>query len=323
MTIKETWFYTWEDRRDPDGYGFVKNVATGQIYGSPVASNDTTLRIKFACLFVFQALFSPFRLSYRVLSLCAFDFAVAGYRSAKVEWLNERQTCQMAQQEEYLKSKTITQLPPTASAFYWKAAKNISCQLILNVFKIATYALAVVALQFAALYGIFKPLDGRGFYSLIEEIAAKRDPYDLPILLISNYSAPCMQPKSVWEQQNWFTWFPNYNPDSYYSLLLRVKRCIETQALSLEQEGIKKTDYIKLLNQACDKQKIHKDNQQIINIFKGMNSLLEEIPQGRESIVQAMEKGHDIEDLVSLHQGKKGNLLQLFTQLDTELQKTS
>jgi hypothetical protein len=323
MTIKETWFYTWEDHRNALGYGIVVNKATGRIYGSITHDSNTDLRVKFAALLIFQAPFGLFRLTYRVLSLVAFDFAFAGYRNAKAEWLNERQQCQLAQQEDFLKSKTITQLPPNASTFYWKVSKNITCQLLLNVFKVATYPLAVIALEFAVLYGIFKPLDGRGLFAKIEEIAAKSDPYDIPFPLIANYCAPCMQPKDIWNRQNWHSWYEDYDADSYRSLLLRIRNITEKQDFFLDRENIKKTSYLPTLDLAYQKRNKAKTTQTIKRSFRKILKCLEEIPQKREKVVQVFEKNERIDRLLDILEKKKTKLTELFTGLSEELTKTS
>lgn len=257
MTIKETLFYKWEDLRDDTGHGIVKDVKTGKIYGNGC---DIELRMSFIALSIFQVISSPFRLTYRVLSLCAFDFAVAGYRNAKVEWLNDKHKWQLSQQEEYLKSRTITQLPPTSAAFYWKVAKNIPRELIINIFKIVTYPLAVIALEFAALYGIFKPLDGRGLYSWIEDISAKRAPYDTTAFTVQgifffqllNYSAPCLQSiNTALNRECGAAWYAMRNYEEEYksckSLLLHIDNIFHEKKDFLELEGIKSADYQKIL----------------------------------------------------------------------------
>lgn len=323
MTIKETWFYTWEDRRDAAGYGVVVNNATGRIYGSITHDSDTNLRVKFAALLIFQIPFGLFRLTYRILSFVAFDFAVAGYRNAKAEWLNERQQWQLKQQQAFLQSKTIAQLSPNASAFYWKLSKNITCQLILNIFKIVTYPLAVIALEFAALYGVFKPLDGRGIFSKIDDIAAKRDPYDIPFPLIANYCAPCMQPKDVWNRQNWHAWYSDYEPNSYRSLLLRIRNIIEKQENFLDQENIKTSIWHQILDLAYDKRTIADTNTTIRRSFQKIIKALEGIPQQREKIVQAFEKGKRIDRLLEVIEKRKTKLTELFAGLSEQLTKTS
>lgn len=316
MKIKETYFYTWKDERTAGG-GAVTDTATGRIYGATSHDTDSDLKAKFIALSLFQACFSPFRFSYRVLSLVTLDFAVAGYKSAKLEWLRERQ--------KVFLSKDINRilLLPNGSNLFWKTAIHITTHLVVNIFKISTYILIVIGLQFAALYGIFMPLDGRAIYSRLEEIGAKRGPYDFPFPLIGNYSAPCMQPKDVWDKQNWYSWQEGYNANDYKSLLLKIQNISIEQKKFLKTEEMEFAQHEKLLEQAHAKwtslAKPLDWTENTIEILQEIIGSMEAIPLEREEVVKAFEKNDELESKLSALNATKAKLEQSFQKLSIKI----
>ncbi len=71
-----------------------------------------------------------------------------------------------------------------------EASYNFTARLLKaveDVFRIPTQPAAILGLEFAAVYGIIQPNDGRKLYASIE-----RAQYEIPVL------APCFQPDPSW-----------------------------------------------------------------------------------------------------------------------------
>ncbi len=309
---RETLFYSWDDYRDSNGFGIVKDADTGRIYGTTSKDNDFRLRAKFLGLFVFQAPFGLFRLTYRIMCLVGFDFAISGYQSASRQWLLERQ-------EASLKSKTISPV----SGFYWMAARHISEQLVINIVQIATYLFAVIALEIAALYGIFKPLDGRGLYALIEELWNKNDLYDIPIRLITNASAPCMQPKDVWEDHLWIHWIKNVKPYSHGWYIQEIQALLIRNKAFFAAEGIEGKPYLDTLikvRRYVNKKDFDATKHSNMHFQLDMiHSSLETTIKFRKLVIDELEKGEDVTSKCRAMEQTRGSLKIYFGELEKEI----
>lgn len=225
--------YEWEKIPVTKRY---RDKISGDIYGTMATDNEQGIREKLGLLAVIQAPFGLFvRIPYRVMGVLRGDFFSEGCHKAKREWKLERQVA-------YLGGNPV----PGRVAFVTKASGKILWQLAKEIAKIVTYPLAIVALEFAALYGLFRPLDGRAMYASIEHFWSsnsiatfswinEKNSFDK--IRYGNYLAACLQPRRVLDDSNLYRAFPNFTKDSTKSQLLELKNYFMLNREFFSREG--------------------------------------------------------------------------------------
>lgn len=170
---------------DPD------NVIIGKLFGLGVATIPVAL---------------PIRMTTRLILLVTGSWISSGYDKTQKVWNKLYFNWYYNEQN----------LPvPTSSQYYQILAENIGTELIDQVAKCISLPLAAIALTFVAFAGLLNPLDGRKIYSDIERLWSIRLPEsitDRSIMSFCNYTAPCMQPKSTYKEQNLFRFYQYANP---------------------------------------------------------------------------------------------------------------
>ncbi|MDE3046558.1 MAG: hypothetical protein KGJ02_07965 [Verrucomicrobiota bacterium] len=224
----------WHDPEFPENekIGTWTHIKTGRVYGFSTRDTPWELRKKFfpLCIFTFPG--TAARIAYRTLALLSGDFIRSGLAKGEAEW-------QLKSQEWSLNSnRKIEQLPSHSLLLI----KHILRDLVLNVLKIVTYPLACIALQFTALYGLLDPINGRAAFSRIEEIWSRDISSGIRscglFIQFSEFSAPCMQPKDVWEKNNLFAYRPHYDPHSSKSLFLQIQNIFKKKEKIFVNEKI-------------------------------------------------------------------------------------
>ncbi len=219
--------------------GVVKNQTTGRVYGTITKDSDGGLRKKFALLAIIQTpVMLLGRIPYRIYSLVSGDFVESAVKAAKKEWWLNRQQWSLTSPEK----RSV--VPP--DRYYFIVAIHVIKHLVKNILKIITIPLATIAQQFAALYGLINPLDGRILFTAINELWS-RDVVQIHsshsktracMLHISDYLGWCLQPKDVWRNKNLYRVWGDYHPHTIRSLLNTITVELEDKRMFFQNEGI-------------------------------------------------------------------------------------
>lgn len=235
--------YDWEDKRQYNARGDVKSgmfhvKGSTERYGMGKHTDDT-LRQIFAVLSTTQLFYMlVVRMPIRIARLLQGNFIYKGIELAKIDWLARNSKLSQA---GGVVGKT---------SFYVNIVARSLWELVKEIGKIATYPLAIVALEFASFYGrLIHPLDGQKMWSDIE-YAWSSNLADTSSTAHYETDSPqflgaCMQPKSVWEEQNVFRVSPLYDPRTIRFRILTLKNQLHAQKSFLEQEGL---DVVRILD---------------------------------------------------------------------------
>jgi len=228
--------FNLEDTRDAQGKGRVVNSANGRIYGHMTKDSNAGLREKFALLSLIQApVMLLGRIPYRIYGVLSGDFIDSGVKAAKKEW-------QLKQQQWSLQSPV--EKSSIKLGYNFIAAKHVTWHLLKNICKIVTLPLAIVAQQFAALYGLINPLDGRILFSAINDLWSRAiipmhgTRFRAEMLHISDYLGFCLQPKDVWDNKKIYRIYPDYNPQTIRSLLSGISAELRDKQVFFQNEGV-------------------------------------------------------------------------------------
>lgn len=177
------------------------------------------VRLKLGALVLFNPLLIVARIACRIFTLLSGDFVKAGREFGTTEWSEERQMWSMSNDRT---------LPfPDESRLTVLVLKQSCIQLAKNIAKIITLPLALIALEFAAIYGaIFHPEGGKIIFGGTEHLWS-RDLLELTgpqsnhnnLLRIADYIAPCMQDRKVNQERGLFRLWKIYNEGTLRSLL--------------------------------------------------------------------------------------------------------
>lgn len=284
--------YKWE--QVSDSYRF-RDKKSGDIFGSVSADRLNEIRSKMTLLALAQAPVGLFiRIPYRILALLSGDFVREGYDKAEKEWKLERQVA-------YLDNKPV---PSGNFTFGLKVSKKILWQLAKNVVKITTYPLALIAMEFAALYGIFQPLTGRAIYASIEHawsrdwvaISSRSEDKNSPLKIkFGDYFAPCLQPKRVVDEVNLYRMCNEYNSQSLNRQLHELRNFFAENREFFSNEGLahvgeKVEGY--LLNKRCfnhyNSDTLSKEEKQakVMKALLKLTEVLKRIEELRELSIQ-------------------------------------
>jgi len=322
--------FNLQDNRSP--LGTVTNKTNGRIYGHITRDSDQELRTKLAFLSAIQAPIMLLRLPYRLYAVCSGDFVKSGIRAAKKEW-------QLKCQERSLQwpKKSSIKL---FNSYNFTIAKHVMWHLLKNICKIITIPLAIIAQQFAALYGLINPLDGRIIFAAIAELGSRdvyaKDEFAGEMLWLSDYLGLCLQPKDVWDSKRLYCLYSSYNSQTIRSLLNSIstelhqkKRFFQNEELNVAttlsrlhnyQMNIKKVSYSDtdetLKNGAL------KEGSDIIEVVRKCLQViaanLTQIEQTRELIIAALSKDASVYPItlqLTIKQAKEQIML-IMTQLD-------
>lgn|GEM_PF-3217524 len=138
-----------------------------------------------------------------------------GYQQGTQSWTNKRVTC------------FLNQRPEDAPGHFDRAIR-ISFFVLWNFFKDLVKLIALPfasALMVAAnIWGLIFPQDGRFLFSAMEDqLSIGITDCSFPVERLVDHSAVCMQPKHVFERENWFRHNDRYHPGSLRSTLLSVQ----------------------------------------------------------------------------------------------------
>lgn len=221
----------------------VTNTKTNHIYNSLDKVKHTPCQIRgcFTILGLFQsAVILLARIPARCICLLTGDFVSPGFKNGHEEWLIARQAWSL----EFAKNGKATSALPEMSSRYLKIAKHILTQLAKNIIKIVTLPLALIALEFAALYGaIVHPVDGMMLYSGIEHIWSRdgirissHNWHDL--YRVTDYLAICMQPIERWMTRDFYTIFDDHAKYELSNLKTALFNKVLACKTFLSKEGI-------------------------------------------------------------------------------------
>lgn len=189
---------SWDDQRKESvcgsAQGHVTHRASGDVYGHEKESDtDLVIRIKLAALTVLHYPLSLLHAIAKIIYILSGHWAWSeGYAEA-------------------LKEKNVEQLPMDSlqegihSCFI--VAKHSLFYLADALSKTLTLPVACVLGALSAFLGVFHPLLGRRLFAKVEESWSIHlaKPSEMTIFL--NFSAPCMQPKRVREEQHFYEIF--------------------------------------------------------------------------------------------------------------------
>lgn len=227
--------FNLQDTRDEQGKGRVVNSANGRIYGHMTKDSNAGLRAKFALLSLIQApVMLLGRIPYRIYGVLSGDFIDSGVKAAKKEW-------QIKEQQWSMQASAKNSIKPS---YNFIVAKHVTWHLLKNICKIITMPLAIVAQQFAALYGLINPLDGRILFSAINDLWSRAiipmhsTGFRGYMLHISDYLGFCLQPKDVWDNKKLYRIYPDYNPQTIRSLLNGISVELRDKQVFFQNEGV-------------------------------------------------------------------------------------
>jgi hypothetical protein len=336
MSVSTTRFkgldcFNWDDQRGPGCHseGIVTHIPSQTVYAS--GDSDQDIRLKMVALSLGQAPIMSIRMLGRIGAIFRGDFVRAGRHFAEKAWKLERQTWSL--------NPNPKALPPDESSLRNKVILHTIWQLIKNIVKIVTYPLAMIALQFAALYGIINPADGRRMFSAIEH-AWSRDYFEPDwCWQFLDYLAPCMQPKDVWESRNFYAAQEGHDSGDYRSILLNISNKIKDNIQFYEREtygfGHSVAEFVPIL--AKVKQKITKlvqnfqnsteeqieantkTMEKIESSLRTIETSLNLIPQIREAIVNLQIQKIQGQDVNSKLTQELGNLEKTKKDLEKEI----
>lgn len=316
--------------------GTVTNKTNGRIYGHITKDSDQELRAKLAFLSAIQApIMLLGRLPYRLYAVCSGDFVKSGIKAAKKEW-------QLKCQERSLQwpKKSSIKL---FNGYNFTIAKHVMWHLLKNICKIITIPLAIIAQQFAALYGLINPLDGRIIFAAIAELGSRdvipiyaKDEFAEKMLQLSDYLGLCLQPKDVWDSKKLYCLYNSYNLQTIRSLLNSISAELRDKQLFFQNEelnvatilshlrtyqiNIKKVSYSDTdetlkngtLKEGSDLKEVVRKCLQVIA------ANLTQIEQTRELIIAALSKDASVYPItlqLTIKQAKEQIML-IMTQLD-------
>jgi len=267
-----SWF-NWQDNRtvDEDGdlTGYVVDLDSKRSYGMLHDPNND-IRVKLCVIAIFQIPWGLcVRMPYRAICLLTGDFFSEGVHKANKAWELERQQWSMN------KTNETDTLPPSDTDLLFKATREVLKQLVINIVKVVTYPLAMIAIEFAALYGlILHPLDGRKFLATIEEAYSegilREGEFQRDLHAFGDFFV-CMQPEDVWKRKNLFR-FDDPNGNSIRARILRLENKLIDREDFLKNEGLY-TNIEDALSRARQKYTENKSNQNTLSQIK--NHLIE------------------------------------------------
>ena len=231
----------------PHSHQFPVDIHVEPKYGYVIKHTIAEFKMIFAQVLLANLTVLPLvRIPYRVCALISGDFYRSGRRKAEIIWKFQKQAWTL--------TDTSKLPPPSIKNFYKAVVIHSACDFAKNVAKIVFYPLAIIAHIFIAAYGvIINPLHVYSLYGKIENVFSRdlepldfksfpfhtasffmRKYFDVSIpfqsdaFIMSEYLAPCMQPKDVWDKHNIYgsEFVKDYHPHTLRSLLRSVKETL-------------------------------------------------------------------------------------------------
>ncbi len=216
--------HNWEEVKE----GVIKDKKSGDLYGAAHPDTKDIVRTKLIFLFFLQSVVMVPRIPYRLWGIIKGNSVRIGFHKAQQEWRLKTQKWRLKEKDQGLP-------PPSQNSFRLKVAGKVSYQLVKDIVKVATYPLAWVGMEFAALYGsLFNPYDGRAMFGAIEHAWSSDELFPTPdfnphYITLGEYLARCMQPQSVWKERNLYRFAGFYDPNTLRSLLRDVEFGLKNQ----------------------------------------------------------------------------------------------
>lgn len=228
--------FDWEDTRTYNRKGRVQSgrytvKGTDDVYGVVPHTNAEFQQI-FQTLASTQLLYMTFvRIPNRIYNMINGNFIHYTYESAELAWLAKNS-----------KKSQIGKTFGSAGRLYQHISIAI-WELAKEIIKIVTYPLAIVALQFSALYGYFiHPLDGLRMWSFVESTWScsikNKHVYLACDDAMQQALAPCMHTKRFWDEKNLYAFQAYYHPYTLRSRILEINQLLTSQKNFLENEGL-------------------------------------------------------------------------------------
>ena len=195
--------------------GSVIHIPSGDIYGFGHAKDDCTLRTLFFAVAVANPIIVPFRVFFRAAYLFTGYFAKQGYDDALLAWEIKRLECCRANHPEEA---------PGNAALAVSVSLYVLAYFARELAKCATWVIGAIIVEFGALYGLIRPLDGLRIISLAEHTWSINVSIENQFLIrIVNYQAACMQPKHVALDNALFA-LRSYDPNTLRSLCHTIEK---------------------------------------------------------------------------------------------------
>lgn len=170
---------------------YVTHVKSGDVYLS--GDSNMEIRKKLAKLFVVSIPVCALRIVLRLGHLLSGHWAWGqGYTAALKSWRLERHECKKTQKEAPGRMELYKRVG-VYSLFYFANA----------AVKCATLPIAALLMMGSSLVSIADPLTARRLFGKVEETWSI-DLGDHFVNFFTNYIAPCMQPKQVWKECNFW-----------------------------------------------------------------------------------------------------------------------
>lgn len=231
--------HAWEEVKK----GVVKDKNSEEVYGAAHPDTKDIVRTKLIVLFFLQTVVMVPRIPYRLWGIIKGNSVQIGLHKAQQEWRLETQKWR-------LEGQAAGKPPPSQNSFRLKVAGKVSYQLVKDIVKVATYPLAWIGMEFAALYGsLFNPYDGRAMFGAIEHAWSSDELFPIPgqggqDIMLGEYLAKCMQPQSVWKERNLYRFADYYAPRTLRSSLRDVEFSVKNQEKFFKEEGINTKDIL-------------------------------------------------------------------------------
>lgn len=218
-TIYHTCFYSWEEKTIQNRR-WISEQLSNKVYFSNDSDND--IRYKFFLLSMgAPTLIALSRLFSRTVLLFSGSWIDSGKEKAELAWTREWRVW------DAQKSSSPPSPKPSLERRNELISHHIQEELVDQIIKLVTLPLILIAMTFAALWGLISPLEGRKLYSDLEACSSialsKEGRKSLWMLRMSNYSALCMQPVSVWEKENLYRDFSKSPWHDEYNQLFSLK----------------------------------------------------------------------------------------------------
>lgn len=247
--------FTFEDRRDENGYGHVIGPG-GRIFNHQSKDTNANLRKKFAQLFLINVFTGTF---FRLPTKC-YDFVTGGSILRGID--EGKCSFRLYRLQKYKAGQNNVHC--LGKPYF--VGTRVLVNIVKDIVKIATFPLALIGTQAAALVGIFCPLEGWVFTSIIEDLWVHDSRLDKQQKIIiftkclvqlftcnktqrplvrsrtfAYFGSPCMQPQRVWKKQNLYRFhlYEDYNPNTLRSLKLRLDNLIDDSTPYLKDETVK------------------------------------------------------------------------------------
>lgn len=251
----------WEDRRNPYGKGYVIHKPSGDSYGLTPDSNQT-IRYKMAVLFVACIPLNLVQIGFRIKSIIMGEWLQHAQKAALHSWRKERYLCHQTKNWQI----------PHRKELQWRTAKLAVHLFAEAMLKCITLPLATFLKMAVCWLSIPDPLLARHLFANIEETWTYHpEEAASPVVRWNNYNAPCMQPKRVWDQFNFYKLFQTYSWDDSRSLVYNINR-----SLDMNKEYFSQDIYESLKMHSELAKSLPKGNTDLIEIKKTLEKFIEE-----------------------------------------------